>query len=269
MIKYLLLVLALFLTLAGFSKKSPAGKIIVKSFEFPKAGDSRKVRIYLPPDYETSQKKYPVLYMHDGQTIFHHFRWFDSSWDVDKSMNTIYAETGKCAIIVGIDNGGNSSRINELSPFKSPKYGGGGGDMYAAFLVNTIKPYIDATYRTLKDRENTASAGSSLGGLMAFYLAFKYPGVFGKVGAFSPIILFSEDIIPFIKLVGYKGTRFYFVGSEKDHIPVVDIIKKTVEILKTAGYKDNETKVVITSDGAHAGWYWKREFPAAFKWLFL
>lgn len=266
--KFILLNLMILIAFTAISNTLLSGKIIIKSFQFPSTGKFRKVRIYLPPDYETSKTSYPVIYMHDGQTIFHHFRLFDSSWDVDKSMNAIFAETGKCVIIVGIDNGGNKSRITELSPFKSPKYGGGEGDKYAAFLVNTIKPYIDLNYRTLKGRENTASAGSSLGGLMAFYLAFKYPSTFGKVGAFSPITLFSEDIIPFIKLVGYKGTKFYFVGSEKDHIPVVAIIKKTVEILKEAGYNDSDMKVVITADGAHAGWYWKREFPAAFKWLF-
>ncbi|MBK9791523.1 MAG: hypothetical protein IPP60_00035 [Sphingobacteriales bacterium] len=94
-------------------------------------------------------------------------------------MQNIISNGHTSAIVVAIANG-EIDRIDEYSAWNNPTYGGGDGDKYAQFLVNTLKPYIDANYRTLSDRMFTAIGGSSLGGLIAYYTALEFDTVFSK-----------------------------------------------------------------------------------------
>ena len=88
-------------------------------------------------------------------------------------------------------------RLDEYSPWKNSKYGGGEGGAYIDFLVQTLKPYIDKNYRTLSDQQNTAIIGSSMGGLISFYATLKYPTIFGKSGVYSPSFWFSNQIFSY------------------------------------------------------------------------
>jgi Putative esterase len=99
----------------------------------------RKVWIYLPPDYNASTKSYPVLYMHDGQNLFDKKTSFAGEWQVDETLDRMYAQGKAVAIVVGIDNGG-GDRINEYSPWVNATYGGGNGDAYVSFIVDELKP---------------------------------------------------------------------------------------------------------------------------------
>ena len=146
--------------------------------------------LYLPPDYATSTKRYPVIYMQDGQNLFDNKTSFSGEWEVDETLNKLHSEGDYGAIVVGIDNGGNK-RLDEYSPWKNSSYGGGEGDAYIDFIVQSLKPYIDTNYRTLSAPEYTCIFGSSLGALIATYAAIKYPGIFGKAGAFSPAYWFN------------------------------------------------------------------------------
>ena len=82
----------------------------------------------------------------------------------------------QASIVVGIDNGPN--RLTEYNPFDNDKFGKGQGDAYIDFLVNTLKPFIDRTYRTMASKEHTIIAGSSMGGFISYYAALKYPNQF-------------------------------------------------------------------------------------------
>ena len=106
----------------------------------------------MPPDYYQNKKKYPVLYMHDGQKLFDYSTSYVREWGVDESLNKLFDATGKWIIVVGVSHR-DSLRVEELTPWTNPKYGGGKGVAYAEFIVETLKPYVDGKYRTLLDRD--------------------------------------------------------------------------------------------------------------------
>jgi len=145
------------------STKSENVSILEKEFVIDGLNDiSHKVWLYLPPNYDSSEEKYPVIYMHDAQNLFDDATSFVGEWDVDGTLNALYEKTGKGFIVVGVENGG-EKRIEEYTPYKNEKYGGGKGAIYIDFLANELKPYIDKNYRTETNSENTAIIGSSLG----------------------------------------------------------------------------------------------------------
>jgi len=245
--------------------------IVQEEFKIPQLNRTRKIWIYLPPDYATSKTKYPVLYMHDAQNLFDSYYSFAGEWEIDEAMNKIFEATKKGIIIVAIDHGGNN-RLKELTPWKNAKYeNSGDGDKYAKFIVETLKPYIDSKYRTLPTRENTGVMGSSLGGLMSFYLGVKYQNIFGKVGVFSPSFWFSDSSYILPAHVQKKfTTKMYLLagGKESKDRNVINETKKMMDALLAKGYKEDEIKFVPKEDGQHNETFWKREFPDAIVWLF-
>jgi predicted alpha/beta superfamily hydrolase len=162
----------------------------------PKTG----VTIWLPPGYDKSKQRYPVVYMHDAQNLFFLERSnFNKVWAADKSaLRLIAAKKVSSFIIVGINQPG-EARYAQYFPqglyeaasppmrgdieriAKRPLY----GDAYLKWLTGTLKPMIDRTYRTKKDRDNTAIAGSSMGGLISCYAFTRYPKVFGRAACVS------------------------------------------------------------------------------------
>lgn len=279
--RFALFIVCFVFSIFSFSEKSEIkdepignkrGKIVTREFNFYQMATKRLVRFYLPPNYDETQDRYPVIYMHDGQQMFYDpmkMMMMNDRWDVDRALDKIYHDTGKGFIVVAIDNGGNMARLWEYTPYQNvAKYAGGQGDKYADFVINTVKPYVDSTYRTLKDRENTAVIGSSLGGLISFYMGIRYHEVFSKVGAFSPIITFSKDIIPYIKGVGKRKVKFYFDGGLKDKYEVVPIVIETIDAMKEVGYSDDDIRQSYSPVGKHLESYWRKDFPDAVKWLF-
>lgn len=159
----------------------------ITNFSSPQLGNTRTLRIYLPPSYSLNPlKRYPVLYMHDGQNLFEAATAFGGvEWKVDETANSlINGGSMDEVIVVGLDNTG-GNRIYEYTPCCDPTYGGGGADLYERFIIETVKPYIDQNYRTLSSNKNTALMGSSLGGLVSVYIGRRRPDVFSKVGGLS------------------------------------------------------------------------------------
>lgn len=226
---------------------------------------TRTIRVYLPQEYENSVDRYPVLYMHDAQNLFDTTTAFSGEWQVDEFLD---AQKGQQVIVVGIDHG-NEKRIAELTPFPNEKYGGGEGDAYLDFLVHTLKPHIDSTYRSFPDAENTGIMGSSLGGLISFYAALKYPEIFGKAGVFSPSFWFSKEIYDYAEASEInKNSRFYILGGTAEDDSLVPNIRKMEQLLLKKGLPKKNLKVKITNGGEHNEASWSREFPEAFEWLF-
>jgi predicted alpha/beta superfamily hydrolase len=143
---------------------APNVYILDTAFYMPQLGRYRRIWLYLPPDYHTSTRHYPVLYMHDGQNLFQEWSAFGEEWGVDE---TIDAMERKC-IVVGVDNGG-EHRLREYKLHDDEEFGKGEGRPYLAFLVETLKPFIDRSYRTKTGREHTWIAGSSMGGLISLW----------------------------------------------------------------------------------------------------
>lgn len=245
-------------------------RILSENFKIPQLKTTRKIWIYLPPDYETSKKKYPVIYMHDGQNLFDDFTSFSGEWSVDETLNQIFKETGKSAIVIGIDNGG-EKRLAEYSPWNNMKYKTTGeGDLYVEFLAKTLKPYIDKTYRTEKQASKTMIIGSSMGGLISMYASAKYPSVFGKAGIFSPAFWFvSKDLNKYLNLNknNLKNSKFYFVAGKNEDETMAIEIGNVEKLLLNKSVPTKNIVVKIDEDGTHSESYWKRELKASLIWL--
>jgi metallo-beta-lactamase class B len=257
------------------STASPSVRVLSDSFAMPQLGRTRRVWLYLPPDYATSRKRYPVIYMHDGQNVFDSTTSFAGEWGVDETLDSLHRRGDRGAIVVAVDHGG-SHRLDEYDPWKNPepKYGGGEGDEYVEFLVHTLKPYIDAHYRTLRGPRDTGIAGSSMGGLISLYAALEHPEVFGRAGVFSCACWIARShILAYARSAKPRRPlpRFYFVAGAletKDGEPARDQ-REMVDTLIAAGFSARASIVSrIPADGKHAEWFWRREFPAAYLWLF-
>lgn len=260
------LYLLLFLSTTTLSAQSTAS-INVSTFdiEAPQLDTIRKIWVYTPEDYTTSNKRYPVIYMHDAQNLFDASTSYAGEWKVDEFLDSLkQAEV----IVVGIEHG-NEKRINELTPFPHEKYGGGEGDKYLEFIVETLKPHIDVVYPTLSEAKNTTIMGSSLGGLISFYGAIKYSETFGKAGVFSPSFWFSEEIYEFVKNRKIESsTKFYFVAGTGEGEEMIPDLNKMFALLKEKGISKENMHMKIVEEGQHNEAAWSREFPDAFFWLF-
>ena len=139
--------------------------------------------VYLPPRYKAErERRFPVLYMHDGQNLFDPETSFirGKYWRMGETADAlIEAGAIEPLIIVGIYNSG-ERRIDEYTPLQDRRLGGGHADAYGRMLVEELKPFIDAQYRTLPGPETCGMGGSSLGGLVTLYLGLRYPGVFSR-----------------------------------------------------------------------------------------
>lgn len=243
--------------------------IVATDFYIPQLDRYRRISIYLPNDYATSSKHYPVLYMQDGQNLFDAATSFAGEWEADETLHDLQAAEGDYgAIVVGIDNGG-ALRLDEYSPWINANYGGGDGDEYVDFLVQTLKPYIDSTYRTLPDREHTGIMGSSMGGLISFYAALQYQDVFGRAGIFSPSFWFSSEVFDFAQT--HPKTypmRLSFLAGALEGTTMVSNMQAMRDLLLTTGFSTDEINYKVAADGQHSEWFWAREFGAVYTWLF-
>jgi predicted alpha/beta superfamily hydrolase len=235
--------------------------ILDTAFVIPQLQRVRRIWIYLPDGYAGSADHYPVLYMHDGQNVFDDATSFSGEWGVDECLDTMKK---KC-IVVAIDNGGNK-RINEYCPYDMEKFGKGEGDAYVDFLAKTLKPFIDKNYRTLKEKENTFIAGSSMGGIISMYAILKYPDVFGGAGVFSPAFWVGPKIFDDIKAKGknVNGKIYFYAGGQEGETMVPDM-QKAYDLMNEISRSKMTT--VIRDGGKHNEQRWRIEFPAFYEWI--
>jgi len=247
-------------------KVSTASKnvcIIDTAFLIPQLKRTRKVWIYLPGSYcDGTNKKYPVLYMHDGQNVFDNATSYSGEWGVDEFLDSTVLQN---CIVVAVDHGG-SKRLNEYNPYGHDRFGKGEGDLYVDFLVKTLKPFIDKHYRTLRTKKNTFIAGSSMGGLISMYAVLKYPEVFGGAGVFSPAFWIGPEIMDDIKVKGKKvNTLIYFYGGKLEGESMVPDMLKAFEAMSAVSRSKMIT--VIRDEGRHNEAAWQKEFPLFYNWL--
>ena len=222
---------------------------------------SRTVRVYLPRGYnENTTKRYPVLYMHDGQNLFLKMGAFGASWNSDtNSASLVRHGRMRETIIVGVDN--TSDRIPEYLP---PECGGTGA-LYAEFLIEDVKATVDSTYRTLPDRENTGTAGSSLGGLITVYLGWDHSDVFGKAAGVSSSFTLCPGLQTVIGVPPKRDIRLYTDSGDDlqaDNITARDNLVKNgylqyIDYDNTIGYGQE-----------HNEYWWDRRSPRWMEFLF-
>jgi predicted alpha/beta superfamily hydrolase len=246
------------------TKKSTASKqVSTFTIEAPQLQTTKKIWVYLPQNYVTSKKKFSVIYMHDAQNLFDAKTSYSGEWNVDEKLDSLKAQV----IVVGIEHG-NEKRIDELTPFKNEKYGGGKADSYLEFIVKTLKPQIDKTYRTKNKKKNTIIMGSSLGGLNSYYAILKYPKVFGKAGVFSPSFWFTKDIYNLTENSKKIKSKIYFLcGDAESDDMVADLNKMEYLLNSNRCYCLNLNKKTIVKDGKHNEKLWRDGFVDAILWL--
>ncbi len=249
-----------------FSTLSENVSIVDTAFFMPELNRTRRIWIYLPKGYASSNDKYPVIYAQDGQNLFDVSTSFAGEWRIDELTDSLINTGSKKAIIVGIDNGG-ENRIDEYTPFLNKEFGGGDGFKYMQFIVETLKPYIDKNYKTLSDRNNSYIMGSSLGGLISFYGIMKYKNVFSKAVVMSPSFWFSEKIFFIPHFSNKYLLEVMFIAGDNESENMVPNIYKMIDRFKKMKYPDNLHKVKIVKGGKHNEKFWSSQFPSAYKWL--
>ena len=154
----------------------------------------RTISVWLPPGYDlATEQRYPVLYMHDGQNLFDPETAFAGNpwWADEVAEREVRAGRVRPLIIVGIAN--TVDRIREYGPRQFDENESDRSRDYGRFVVEEVKPFIDATYRTRPDGENTGVGGSSMGGLVSLYLCRWYPDVFHRCAALSPSLWWDRE----------------------------------------------------------------------------
>lgn len=229
---------------------------------------SRDIRIYVPRGYDQNTwKRYPVVYMHDGQNVFQPggtYGCWDAELTADKEISQ--GRMREC-IIVAVDT--TSERNRELCPpGDDAGEGPGTGDLYANFLIHNVRPTIDAHYRTLNDRSNTLVAGSSMGGLASAYLGLA-TNVFGGAGVFSPAFLISSNFMGWIYTNDTQGIRIYMDdGTENLDAELWDDTWRAYDYFLDDQYAVNEDLLMIVGCGHdHNEAAWAARLPEAFRFL--
>lgn len=227
----------------------------------------RDVWVCLPRDYDASDARYPVLYAQDGQNLFDAAIAFGGTeWRIDE---TLHAEAGRAdAIVVGIANTGHT-RIDEYGPGTDARLGGGLGETYLDFLVDTLKPRIDESFRTRPGRPDTFLVGSSMGGLIALHGVLTRPHVFGGCAALSPSLWFGHRaILDLVEATPYMGARIYLdTGTREGPGQLLDVARARDAFLARGYRRGEDLMVVVETDGRHTESAWARRFPAALRFL--
>ncbi len=245
--------------------------VLEKEFDITELGRKRKIWMYLPPNYENSGQYYPVIYMHDGQNLFDRSASFAGEWEIDESLDIFHKNNLPTAIVVGIENSRDEARLDEYSPWRNTFYNKGGeGEAYVNFIVNDLKPYIDANYRTRSEQSHTGIGGSSMGGLISMYAIIEHQNIFGKALIFSPSFWFSEEAYEHVQNKGREApVKIYLAAGRNEDGNIAANTERMRVTLQSSGFRPEEINIRIDGDGFHGEGYWARAFQPAYRWLFV
>jgi predicted alpha/beta superfamily hydrolase len=240
----------------------------------------RMIRVYLPVSYHESNKRYPVLYMHDGQNVFEDEGAIKG---VSLGLKDYLDENKVEIIVVAIDlNTEGEERINEYCPWVNgaiaerivgnPFSAGGKGEQYLEFIVNELKPLIDEKYRTIID--HTSMAGISLGGLISTYAACRYPQIFKRIAAISPgYYRNQEDLEVFVRNSSLNGVEKFYMdfgthevsGDKELNNEFSEMILSIYEIVSS---KIADTRYETIENGEHNYTSFKKRIGEVISYLY-
>lgn len=246
--------------------------------------NTRTIRVLVPAGYdavENRAKRYPVLYMLDGQNLFDACLSDVShkEWQVDETVGRLIRERAIPEIIVvGIDHA-REKRAYEYLPYRdfasNPDMEEPAGKQFPTFLAKEVLPFVNQTYRTLTGLANTGLGGSSYGGVATLYALMARPDTFGYALIESPSLSIGmgqlvRDTAPLIALP--RKVVIGFGGREIDN-PVIsqkmiDLVHQVGTNFRAASYDDTNLRIVIDADAKHDEEAWARRFPDAVRFLF-
>lgn len=232
--------------------------------------------VYLPPDYNSDlERRYAVLYLHDGQNLFDAATAFaGNEWGLDElAEELIRNKEIQPLILVGIYNAG-VKRVAEYTHVQDPRGRGGRAKAYAKLIIEDLKPFIDSEYRTLTDVANTGLGGSSLGGLVTLYLGLHFPETFGKLIVMSPSVWWANRAIlrEIRKLRSKSEQKIWLdIGTREGQNPAASV--KNTEDLRDAliakGWQAGRDLCFVEDEGAgHDEKAWGHRMRDALKFLF-
>jgi enterochelin esterase-like enzyme len=261
--------------------QSATGDLRLHEFRSRIFQNTRFLRVWLPPGYDDAAnagRRYPILYLNDGQNLFESATSFNGvEWQVDETADRLIREgVIPPLIIVGIDNTG-KSRIREYMPHRSlhPIMMRAHGTRYPSFLFKEVIPFMARNYRVASGPENTGLGGSSLGALIALYTAAVRPGTIGRLLLESPSLWASNrQLIRQSRGVKRWPERVYLAtgtaeaGRKDKDQSVVDDVRELAAILNRAGLDDTHLRLVVDDGAAHHEAAWAQRLPEALTFLF-
>jgi predicted alpha/beta superfamily hydrolase len=252
---------------AGDPFRAAGGTLLARDgVHSPQLANERRILVHLPGDYETSGRRYPVIYMHDGQNLFDPQTSYAGEWGVDDALAALDDE-GLAAIVVGIPNMGDR-RLAEYSPFPDARLGGGDGEAYLGFIADTLKPLIDRDFRTLPDRKHTGIAGSSMGGLISLYGFFHRPETFGFAGVMSPSLWFARGaIFRYLEDAPFVPGRIHLCVGTREGTGMLKNAQLKRDLLRRKGYRLDHSLQYLEADADHHESAWGARLPAALQFL--
>jgi len=273
---------------ADGSRGTPAAHTIsgdVRRLDPSPFPDGRPVWVYLPPGYDAApERRYPVLYMWDGQNVFDAATSFVGEWEVDETCERLIA-AGRIPplIVVALGNGA-ERRSREYTPWPDPDFRrgeSGGGQEHLQLVVDRVLPRINREFLTLEGPRNTGLTGSSFGGLMTILAAGTHAETFGRLGIFSPSLWWhreqpnafaAQHIRPGVRLYVDMGGRENNRVEDGDGNGVddsIDQLRRFAETLQGRGFEVGKDLMVVEDPaGRHHEDSWARRFPAALEFLF-
>jgi predicted alpha/beta superfamily hydrolase len=256
---------------------APRGvSLLSDDMRIPQLNRNRRIWVYLPLSYGQSDRRYPVIYMQDGQNIFDKATSFSGEWGVDETLDRLAAQGDTGAIVIAIDNGG-TARREEYHAIDPQTGRPGQQDAYLQFIIATLKPLVDRAFLTKPDRLNTAIMGASSGGTLALNAAMKHPDVFGKAAMFSTPLWVAPRFETLISTSNAHrpDTKLWFTcgANEKIWDGEAGMFAKDqpalIDALVAAGFsRATQISASIDAEGLHNEAFWARTFEDAYKWLF-
>jgi predicted alpha/beta superfamily hydrolase len=235
----------------------------------PTLGVGRTVRVYLPKDYASCKDcRYPVVYFMDGQNVFDAATSYAGEWGADEVLDSLHEKHGMAVIAVAIDHGG-EARMQELSVWANPEFSPAKGEAFLADLIGTVKPAVDARYRTQPDAATTVIVGSSMGGLMAHAAVMRHPEVFGRALVFSPSYWFSPAIAKETASTPLQpGQRVYIYVGGSEGGGMQQDAENMAGLWKATLPEGAALQFTAKADAEHNEAAWRAALPTAFCWSF-
>lgn len=247
----------------------PKVHLISDEFEIPQLNKTRRVWALLPHDYEQTTERYPVLYLQDAQNLFNEKAQY-GNWGIDKKLAVMSEYKIGKIIVIAIEHA-DQDRIKEYN-VGNTVLGAGQGKKYIRFITDTLKPFVDKSFRTKPEREYTGIGGSSMGGLVSIFSGLMYPEVYGKLMVFSP----SLWVVPKMNFnqIDFSEpgeTKIYLYAGGDESATMIDHVKRFKKNMLKNEQASNKMKIQLSINmlGKHNETYWSDEFPKAIEWLFF
>lgn len=242
-----------------------------KAFSIPGLKGTHPLTVYLPPDYDSSDERYPVAYMFDGQNLFGDEGSFAGGWHLHHALDARVARRRPVPIVVGIHHGG-PSRMEELSPWTVRPGHPGLGDALLDWVVGPLRDMVAEDLRVLPTAEDTMIGGSSLGGLLALYGFFRHPERFGAALCMSPSLWVHQGAVfsHVARSPAYGEPKIYLdCGGREAHGYALEHALWMVQLLERKGFQRGQ-HVLWRPDarGAHNERNWRRRLPRALKFIY-